>query len=101
MIPSLLIFCPNFWQPLTLAATLGGMVMRAMCMLAVHCLILDPTNKTMPSFHSLLIAMWGLDIITVVAAGSVIKTAFFTKWASKNIVGIRFFKARDHPRSDA
>jgi hypothetical protein len=35
--------------------------------------------------------MWGLDIITVVAAGSVFQTACIAKRVPKNPVGIRFF----------
>jgi hypothetical protein len=82
-IPSLLIVSRNFLQPLTLAANLGGMVMRATRLLAVCCLVSDPTNKTMPPFHSLLRAMWGLDIITIVAKGSVVQTACIAKKSAK------------------
>jgi hypothetical protein len=74
-IPLLLIIRQNFLQPLTSAANLGGMGMRATCPLAVRCLVSDPTNKTMPPFHSLLRAMWGMDIIAVVAVGSIIQSA--------------------------
>ncbi len=75
--------------------------MQAMCLLAVCCLVLDPTNKMMPPFHSLLRAMRGLDIIAIVAAGSVVQTTCIAKRVPNNPVGIRIFKARDHLQSYA
>jgi hypothetical protein len=99
-IPSLLIIRRNFLPPLTLAVNLVGMAMQATRPLAVRCLVLDPTNKTMPPFHSLLRAMWGLDVIAVVAAGSDVQTTCIAKTVPNNPVGIRFFKARDYPQSD-
>jgi hypothetical protein len=47
----------EFLLPLTSAANLVGMAMQATRPLAVCCLVLDPTNKTMPPFHSLLRSM--------------------------------------------
>ena len=56
----------------------------------VHCLISDPRNMNtmMPPFHSLLRAMWGLEIVAIVAARSVIQTTSFAERVSKNPVGI-------------
>jgi hypothetical protein len=73
------------------------MVMQAMCPLVVCCLVSDPTNMTMPLFHSLLRAMCGLDIIAVVAAGSVVQTVFIAKRVSKKPVGIRIFQSQGSP----
>jgi hypothetical protein len=97
MIPSLLIFCQNFLPPLTLAANLVGMAMQAMRPLAVCCLVLDPTNKTMPLFHSLLRAMWGLDVIAIVATGSVVNTASIAKTVPNNPVGIKIVQGQGLP----
>jgi hypothetical protein len=90
-IPLLLIIRQNFLPPLTSAANVGEMVMQATCPLAVCCLVSDPTNKTMPPFRSLLRAMWGFDIITIVAAGSIIQSTSTTKRVPNNSVGKRIF----------
>ena len=54
-------------------------------------LVSDPTtmNLTIPPLRSLLRATWGLEIIAVVAARSVVQTASIAKRVvSKNPVGI-------------
>ncbi len=71
--------------------------MQAMRPLAVCCLVLDPTNKTMPLFHSLLRAMWGLDVIAIVATGSVVNTASIAKTVPNNPVGIKIVQGQGLP----
>jgi hypothetical protein len=36
-------------------------------------------------------AMWGLDVITIAATGSVVQTTCIAKTVPNNPVGIRFF----------
>ncbi len=64
--------------------------MQEMRPLAVCYLVLVPTNKMMPSFHSVLRAMWGLDVdvIAVVVAESVVQTACIAKRVPNNPVDV-------------